>query len=134
MKKIYIAGKYRADTVSGIRRNIEEARNVAEMLWVLGFAVFCPHLNSALMDGIAPDRNFLEGDIEWLKCADAIVMLPGWRYSKGSVAEFNFAKAAGIPTFEWIKFTESLCIGDTKLIEKEELHKYLEKREAKNEG
>ena len=87
----YIAGPYRADTVAGIRRNIENARKVAEKYWKLGYAVFCPHLNSAFMDGICPDENFLEGGLEILKRCDVLVMVDGWMDSTGARAEHDMA-------------------------------------------
>jgi hypothetical protein len=85
---IYIAGPYRSKWGKlGIIRNIWKARKVAAELWRMGHTPICPHLNSALMDGIVPDRVFLEGDIKILKRCDAIVMMPEWRDSEGAKDE-----------------------------------------------
>lgn len=92
MKIAYIAGPYRADTVSGIRANIERARVVAEKHWKMGYAVFCPHMNSALMDGIIPDEQFLKAGLNFLDMCDTIVMMKGWEKSAGSRDELEMAK------------------------------------------
>ncbi len=99
MKRAYVAGPYRAATVSGIRANIESARNVAEQLWRAGFAVFCPHLNSAFMDGVADDSVFLRGGLEWLKWADFVVLAPFWKESEGTAQEILFCEEHDIPVY-----------------------------------
>lgn len=55
MRVAYVIGPYRAGTVRGIVENIRRAEEVALALWRLGFAVICPHKNTALFDGAAPD-------------------------------------------------------------------------------
>lgn len=94
---IYIAGPYRASTKLGIIINILKARKVAKKYWALGYTVICPHTNSGLMDGCAPDEIFLRGGIELLKHADKMVVLPGWERSTGTLAEIEFAKIKGKP-------------------------------------
>ena len=64
MKLSYIAGPYRSDTINGIVQNIRNAEKVAIKYWRLGYAVICPHKNTALFDGLLPDHVWLEGDIE----------------------------------------------------------------------
>lgn len=102
MKIAYVAGSYRADTVNGIHDNIERARAVAVELWRMGYAVICPHLNSAMMDGVVPDHRFIDGDIEIVRrAADCIIMLPGWEYSDGSVRECGWAQKFHIKVFQY---------------------------------
>ena len=96
MLKAYVAGPYRAATERQLLENIHQARLCAERLWQLGYAVFCPHLNSAHMGGVAPDEAFLNGGMEWLECADIIVMLPTCERSAGARAERQFALQRGI--------------------------------------
>ena len=91
MKIAYIAGPYRSETPEGVRRNIAHARRVAEKYWRLGYAVFCPHLNSAHMDGVVPDENFLAGDIIILKRCDVVVAMKTWAKSKGATKEIELA-------------------------------------------
>jgi hypothetical protein len=96
MKLAYIAGPYRAETTQGIITNIMKARAVAVKYWQLGYSVICPHMNTALFDGLAPDTVWLEGDFEMLKRCDVIVMLPEYTKSKGALQELEVAKEAGL--------------------------------------
>lgn len=97
MKLFYLIGPYRANTESGVRRNIGTARAAAEELWRRGHAVICPHLNTAFMGGIVPDADFLRGDLLMLGRADAALVLPCYERSEGSLGEIRFAQERGIP-------------------------------------
>jgi len=96
MKLAYTAGPYRASTTHGIVKNIRRAEAVALKYWKLGYAVICPHKNTALFDGEMPDATWLEGDIEILKRCDVIVMVLGWRKSVGACAELAVAIDNGL--------------------------------------
>jgi hypothetical protein len=104
MKIAYIAGPYRAPTVFGLTQNIQCAREVAAEFWRMGYAVICPHMNSALMDGLVPDGVFLAGDHEFLRRmrpGDVFVLLPGWSKSDGTKAELALAVLMGLTVVEW---------------------------------
>lgn len=94
---IYLAGKYSGDVVE----NIEKARAVAVECWEKGYAVICPHLNTAHMelDCKCTWEDYLSGDFEMIRKCDAIVMLEGWTGSKGAVAEHKLAKEINLPTY-----------------------------------
>ena len=96
MQIAYIVGPYRAKTIYEIKENIRRAEQYAVKYWQLGYAVICPHKNSAFFDGIVPDQSFLDGDIEIIKRCDIVVMTPGWEKSSGSVNELEFAKELGL--------------------------------------
>lgn len=98
---IYVCGPYRAATPWKILENIRAAQQVALDLWKLGAVGLCPHANTALFDGEAPDKVWLEGDLELLRRCDAVVVFHGWRLSQGALAEVQHAQAAGIPVFEY---------------------------------
>jgi nucleoside 2-deoxyribosyltransferase len=110
MKLAYVAGPYRAKTKLGIIINILRAQKVAKELWKAGYAVICPHMNSALMDTVAPEKNFLEGDIEILKHCDVLVVVKGWQHSSGTLNEIDFAHRNGIPVYSWDYENKSLKI------------------------
>jgi hypothetical protein len=98
---IYIAGPYRAATPWGILRNIRAAQEVALQVWKLGAVALCPHANTALFDGEAPDDLWLDGDLELLRRSDAIVMVHGWHRSTGACAERIYAiETLKLPRFE----------------------------------
>mgnify|MGYP003624179619 FL=1 len=99
MKKCYIAGPYSSPAECIAYDNIQNARKTAMNFWSFGFSVFCPHLNTAHMgDWISHDR-FVEGDLEWLKHSDLVILLPRWHKSSGSRSEERMAELCQIPTF-----------------------------------
>ena len=106
MKIVYVAGAYRAPDDNQRDRNIKLAGGVAAMLWAEGFAALCPHMNSARMDGVAPDEAFLAGSLEMLARCDAVVMMPGWEMSEGSRREREKAILLNIPTYDFPQFPE----------------------------
>jgi len=88
---IYVSGPYRGDVAA----NIARAWLVAQGLWARGFAVICPHCNSAFMDG----ANFIQGDldiIERLRDGDALYMMRGWEQSDGACLERDLAQRKGL--------------------------------------
>jgi len=95
VKVVYVIGPYRAKTVNEILHNIYEARRVAEELWRKGYAVICPHLNSAFMDGHVPDEVFLKADQEILGRCDGFALVRGWERSEGSLDEVRLALMMG---------------------------------------
>jgi nucleoside 2-deoxyribosyltransferase len=107
MKIAYVAGPYRGKSkiklINRLQviRNIVRARTVAKELWRQGYAALCPHSNTALFDGAAPDETFLQGDIDMLAKCDLVVLVRGWDKSNGTKDEVIFAKYAGIPVYEW---------------------------------
>ncbi len=96
MKIAYIAGAYRSDSIYEINLNIQTAEQMAVHLWQRGFAVICPHKNSAFLDGCVKDEMFLKGYLEILKKCDVMFMLPGWEKSEGAIAEHSLAVSLSI--------------------------------------
>ena len=90
-KVVFISGPYRAKTQSEIEVNINHARKAAIRIWQSGDYAICPHLNTANFDGECPDDVWLEGDLEFLRRADAIYMLKDWRKSEGAKIEYQKA-------------------------------------------
>ncbi len=102
MKLGYVSGPYRSDYEYGVVLNIRNAEAVAADLWAMGYAVICPHKNSALMGGVIPNDGWLEGDLEILSRCDIMAVVPGdWKSSAGTVAEVEFARRHGIPVAHW---------------------------------
>jgi hypothetical protein len=103
MKVVYIAGPFRSKTgnMFEVQQNIMEAMKWSLLVWNNGGAALCPHANTVFFTGAAPDTVWLEGDIELLKRCDAILLIPGWHNSPGSVAEYEVAAGIGMPKFDF---------------------------------
>ena len=96
MRVAYIAGPYRGKTESDVVANIRHAEKYAIKYWQMGYAVICPHKNTALFGGLAPDEVWLKGDLEILNRCDVVVMIPGWWASFGAMDEEEFARKVGL--------------------------------------
>ena len=102
MRSIYIAGKYSAETEAGEDDNIRAAAAVAAQYLKDGWAVFCPHTMTQIIDREFNRpremewEDWLTADIHWISKCDAIHMLPGWRESKGARIEYLVAKGLGL--------------------------------------
>jgi hypothetical protein len=97
----YVAGSYRSDTPDGVTKNIELARTMGICLWERGFTAIVPHLNTAHFedDCDCEPETYLLGDLEILARCDAIVVLPNYEKSMGTLDEISFAARRGIPIF-----------------------------------
>jgi hypothetical protein len=105
MRIAYIAGPYRGNSHYEVELNIRIAESVAIELWQMNFAVICPHKNTSHFDGLAPDRVWLDGDLEFIdrldSFQDCLVMLPNWEKSEGATREREFAIARYLTIFCW---------------------------------
>lgn len=102
---VYIAGPYSAPTREGVQTNIDAAEVVGKSILQMGYVPLIPHRITAFWDEDPQFDHMAHGD--WLhkvclplldKC-DAIVMVPGWKDSPGSVMEHQHASNRGIPIF-----------------------------------
>jgi len=94
---VYLSGPYTGD----IKQNILNARAMAIKLWEFGFAVICPHLNTAHFeqDCGATYEDYLEGDLRMVEGCDAVLMLKGWQDSEGAKKERAHAQTKGKPVY-----------------------------------
>lgn len=100
-KIIYTAGPITTDSLNERWVFHMNAREMARQIWKSGHAAICPHLNTMFMDGPDIDNEvFYKGDEDIIRrCCDAMVMLPGYTKSKGSLAERYLAHKINIPVF-----------------------------------
>lgn len=110
MKVAYVAGKYRSKTEWGLIQNIRKAEEIAAELWSYGYAVICPHKNTAHFGGVhnLNDQIWLDGDLEILKRCDLVVATEEWQDSEGAREEIKTARQYGIPVYFWPEYKEIL--------------------------
>ena len=98
---IYIAGPFdHDDLIHGVPANILNASKIALECWKKGWAVICPHKNTAGFEHVdVPVRVWYHGDLALLSRCDAILMIPGWERSKGAQDELTFALKNQIRVF-----------------------------------
>lgn len=108
MKVIYVAGKYLGECDWETYNNIHHARLIAHKLWDEGWAVICPHANTAFFGRIGERdrsnptgdwRKWLNGDLEIISRCDAIYMLNNYKNSMGAKAELRRAKELGLKIY-----------------------------------
>lgn len=102
MKLVYIAGPITAKTPWQRQQNIRDAEAAMIRLLKQGYAVICPHKNTASLDG-AINRNhkvehsfWINTDLEMLRRCDAVYALKTWESSRGARAEIQKAKELGL--------------------------------------
>ena len=105
MPFIYVAGPYTGKTHDHlsyfqIDQNIMRAVEAAAQLALSGVPFFCPHQHSAHFEVITPavaPTFWYDLDVHFMEACDAILLLPGWQESKGSLNEKKLAEERGIP-------------------------------------
>lgn len=104
MKRIYIAGPYSADNVIKVLENMRNGMRLSTEVMLSGYAPFCPWLDYhfALMcregERIAVE-DYYQYSLAWLEASDAILVLPVYKNSKGTLAEITRAQSLGIPVY-----------------------------------
>ncbi len=106
MRIAYVSGPYRADCENGVWEHIAAARVIAVKLWQMGYAVICPHTNTAFFGtGAEHDGRFLEGDLaiidRLIPGEDCLVMMPTWQHSAGAQGEMARATFRGLDVYFW---------------------------------
>jgi hypothetical protein len=94
-KRLYLAGP-----MSGIAQfNFPMFNDVAGRLRALGFEVFNPAENPD--NGRQPRSYYMRLDIPALLASEAVVLLPGWRESRGANLEVWIAADTELPLYEY---------------------------------
>jgi len=110
MKVIFIAGPFRGATPWDVAQNVRRAEEVGLEVAYCGAMPLIPHANTALFDKQLTDDFWLAGTQELLRRCDAVMIVPGWAKSEGTLAEIELANELDIPVFyrlyrlcEWLK-------------------------------
>lgn len=96
----YVAGPFRAPSGWGIAENVHKARRFGLLVAHAGMMPLVPHAIGEHYHGEGTDQFWLDGTIELLARCDAIVMIPGWRASSGSLGEYELAAELCMPILD----------------------------------
>jgi hypothetical protein len=104
MKRIYVAGPYSANNVITVLDNIRNGIRASTELMLRGYSPFCPwldfHFQLQLRDGEQLDvQDYYRYTLAWLPVSDAMLVLPGYETSKGTLAEIKLANEKFIPIY-----------------------------------
>lgn len=104
MKRIYVAGAYSADNIIGVLENIRKGLRASVEIMMAGYAVFSPWLDHQfafmLREGeILPKELYQNQSLAWLEVSDAVIVLPGYESSRGTLREIARAQEIKIPIF-----------------------------------
>lgn len=102
MKLVYIAGPYGASgPYDVISRNVSVARMAAVALRERGIGFYCPHTHTEHFEVYKGDDEFFaELHDTFVPFCHAMLMLPGWKGSKGSKHERNIAEELNFSIYE----------------------------------
>ena len=97
---VYCAGAYTGQ-IMDVARNIRKGRRLAIELMCDGLNVYCPwnDWELAVVEEI-PVEAFQRVSIAYLLKSDCMILVPGWKNSKGTKREIAIAKERGIPVFQ----------------------------------
>jgi hypothetical protein len=112
MLRVYVAGKYSADNVVDVLKNIGQGRKVCADLFALGFFPFCPWHDA---DFILQNpyntfdvKFFYSYSIAWLAVSDVMLVISGEKTSVGVRNEIQYCKKHNIPIVYSIEELESM--------------------------
>ena len=104
MKRIYVAGAYSSNNVIGVLDNIRIGLRASVEVFLAGYSPFVPWFDFLFQLMLRPGETLTVQDyyrysMAWLEVAHAVLVVPGWENSKGTIAEINRAKELNIPIF-----------------------------------
>jgi hypothetical protein len=103
MKRIYVAGAYSSNNVVSVLHNIRKGIEASYKVLTMGYAPFCPWLDYqyVLFDSGEHLKleDFYDYSIAWLDVSDAMLVLPGFENSNGTLKEIVYAEMNNIPIF-----------------------------------
>lgn len=103
MERIYVAGPYSADNVIDVLRNIGIGQLTCAKLFSMGYAPFPPWHDKTFITDLPNHpftvEQFYKYSMAWLEVSDAMLLIPGWEKSAGTLKEMEYAEANGIPIY-----------------------------------
>jgi len=104
MKRIYVAGPFSNENTIEVFSNMRRGMRKATELLVRGYAPFCPWVDyhyslMLLADEKIEKKDYWAYSLAFLDVCDAVLLLPNWKTSPGTLREIKRAEQLGIPVF-----------------------------------
>ena len=99
MKLIYVAGRFSADDGWGVAQNVHAAEVAARAVLRLGAMPVTPHSIGARMAGTETQELWRAGTLALMRRCDAVLVLPGYERSVGTLGEIEEARRLNMPLF-----------------------------------
>jgi nucleoside 2-deoxyribosyltransferase len=99
MRVVYVAGPYTAPNAWVREQNIRRAEEVGFLVAESGAMPLIPHANTRFFDGLQTPEFWYEGTLELLRRCDAVIVVEGYEFSRGTKAEIAEADRLGLPVF-----------------------------------
>ncbi len=109
MKVIYIAGPFRGATPWEQEQNVRRAEELSLRVWKAGHVAICPHTQTRFFQGSASDKTWLYGTLEMMRRCDAVLLIPGWEKSAGTLGEIDEANRIGLPVYKSVSEINITC-------------------------
>lgn len=99
--KIYVAGKYSDSNIIEVLNNIREGIKMSAKVLKMGHVPFSPWLDYQFQfyEPELKVEDYYNYSLTWLKCCDAMLVLPNYENSKGTLKEIEVAKENNIPIY-----------------------------------
>jgi hypothetical protein len=114
MKRIYVAGAMSSSNPIQFLENLRKGMRVSTEVLLSGFSVFSPFIDFSLFfqcrEGeCIPVETIQANSMAWLEVSDAILLVPGWECSKGTLKELDRAILLGIPVYHSIEEMQEMA-------------------------
>jgi hypothetical protein len=105
LKCVYVAGKISDPDPLQVFKNLSLGIEVSSVLVRMGYAVFSPFIDFQLFLHVRNNEHQItlqmiqDSSLAWLVKSDAMLVLPNYKTSKGTLKEIEIAKFYGIPIY-----------------------------------
>ena len=96
---IYIAGPFSAPHEDQVDINIDTAEVFARCLIQRDIHCVCPHSLGRNFKSTGSYKYWIDVTMRLLETCDAVLLLPGWKDSPGTLGEIAAAEDLGLPVF-----------------------------------
>lgn len=107
--RVYVAGSFTSDNPLIINNNVARASAVGDLVCQAGCVPIVPHETGHRRAQIQTNYKWwIEATLQAMRACDAVVVVPEYKESKGTIGEIAEAVRLGIPVFHVIGYPDPL--------------------------